>query len=381
MKRNLVVFFGGRSVEHDVSVITAAQVIQNADVKKYEVIPIYISQDGSFHYVEKESDTKEFLMNIAGRKTPVQIDSVNGTISIKKSFLSFAGSRGVIKTIDVAFPAFHGTYGEDGSFQGMLELANVPYVGSGVAASAVGMNKVLFKELMSFHKIPILPWQVIPKTEIDDNFKVDLNLNYPAIVKPANLGSSIGIKKVSNDNEIREALKIIFHLDNEAVAEPYIEDIMEVNCSILGNLKNNQASVCEQPLSEKEVLSFEDKYLAGGKGTKNKLQGMASQGRKIPAPISLEQTKQIQNLAQDVFRYCGCSGVARIDFLINRKDGSIYVNEINTIPGSLSFYLWEASGMSFRELIDELVDIADKNFANRNSLQRTFESALLKKFL
>ena len=246
MKRNLVVFFGGRSVEHDVSVITAAQVIQNADVKKYEVIPIYVSQDGSFHFVEKESDTKEFLMNIAGRKAPVQIDSVNGTISIKKSFLSFAGSQGVIKTIDIAFPAFHGTYGEDGSFQGMLELANVPYVGSGVTASAIGMNKVLFKELMSFHKVPILPWQVVSKTEIDDNFKVDLNLNYPVIVKPVNLGSSIGIKKVNNDNEMREALKIIFHLDNEAVAEPFIEDIMEVNCSILGDPKNNQVSVCEQ---------------------------------------------------------------------------------------------------------------------------------------
>ena len=308
-------------------------------------------------------------------RNSVLIDMSKGELIFKKKLLSNFISKKI--KIDVAFPTFHGTYGEDGSFQGLFEVANVPYIGSGVAASAIGMNKNLFKKLMEFHKIPILPWQTVTKWNFTKDFQ--LKFEYPLIVKPVNLGSSIGVKKVNNFNEFKEALEIIFNLDFEALVEPYLENMMEINCSVLGSKAKQDVSVCEQPVSAKKILSFEDKYLKGGK--KIKVQGMASQDRRIPAHLTNEQTYLIQNLAKNVFQYCECIGVARIDFMIDKDTQKIYVNEINTIPGSLSFYLWEASGISFQELIDRLVDIAIRENVEKNSIQRVFKSPLIEKYL
>lgn len=372
-KKNLIIFFGGESVEHDVSIITGAQAVQNADPQKYNIVPVYLSQNGEFHVAEKNPDMEEFFRKIFTLKKPATINVSTGELIIEKS-LNFINKK--IK-IDVAFPTFHGTYGEDGSFQGLLEMAHIPYVGSGVAASAVGMNKDLFKKVMDFHKIPILSWQTINKWDYDKNFQP--KFAYPLIIKPTNLGSSIGVSKVNNSEELDKALEIIFHLDYEALIEPYLDNMIEINCSVLGSRAKQDVSVCEQPMSAKEILSFEDKYLTGGK--KTKIRGMASQDRRIPAPLSQEQTQLIQNLAKDVFRYCECSGVSRIDFMIDKNTNKIYVNEINTIPGSLSFYLWEASGISFQELIDKLVNIAIEEDNEKNKIQKVFKSPLAEKYL
>jgi len=372
-KKNLVIFFGGRSVEHDVSLITGWQAVKNANPQKYNIIPIYLSQKGEFCFLNPSSDQKKFFQEISRYQKQGLIDYSTREIIFKKTSPLSLNKK--IK-IDVAFPAFHGTLGEDGSFQGLLEMAGIPYVGSGVLASAIGMNKDFFKKIMSFYQIPILPWQTVTQESFTDNFQP--RFNYPLIAKPVNLGSSIGVKKVNNRQELKNALEVIFNLDCEAMLEPYLEKMSEINCSVLGSKIKQEASVCEQPIPAKDILSFEDKYLKGGK--KTKAQGMAGLDRKIPAPISKEQTNLIQNLAKKVFQVCECSGVARIDFMIDNKTQKIFVNEINTLPGSLSFYLWQASGMSFQELIDKLVEIAYQEREEKNHLQRTFTSSIIKHF-
>ena len=371
--RNLVVFFGGKSVEHDVSIITGLQVIQNTNPANYRVIPIYWTQENKLLPTMQGDNPKTLIQNILKRGIKADLGIGNRALILKPERL-FAGEKRI--PIDIAFPCFHGTHGEDGSFQGLLELMGVPYVGSGVLASALGMNKRVFKDLMQRHDIPVLEGYRILASARRGTIRIPFR--YPVIVKPTNLGSSIGVKKAHTWDEVEEALDVIFHLDTEALVEPFLERMTEINCAVLGSAIGAETSLCEEPISAQEVLSFEDKYLHGGK--KMKSHGMASSDRNIPALITKEQTAAVQRLAKEVFTICGCAGVARVDCMVDKHAGKIYVNEINTIPGSLAYYLWEASGVSFRELIDKLVAIADEEYRQKSALLRTFESAVLKNF-
>jgi len=371
--KNMIVLFGGPSVEHDVSVITAIQAMQNVDMQKYQIFPIYWSKSSAFHYLP--SVLKDGKMPEPARiAKEAKVIFGHQTMHIEKRSVLSLGFENV--HVDVALPIFHGTAGEDGSIQGLLEVLEIPYSGCNVAASAIGMDKVLFKSVMQQNSNPAFDCQLIPKSAYPEIGKI--SFPYPVIVKPVHLGSSIGVKKAVSDVEVKDALEIIFELDTHAMIEPFLENMMEVNCSVLGNSDSCTSSVCEQPMGADEVLSFADKYLRGGKNKSGmKSGGMDSLSRRIPAPIDQNLEMQIKTYAQLIYKAVGCSGVVRIDFMIDKNTNNIYVTEINTIPGSLSYYLWEASGVSYADLIDKLVESAEYEYNKKHSLMRTYESELL----
>ncbi|HYU20859.1 MAG TPA: D-alanine--D-alanine ligase family protein, partial [Chloroflexota bacterium] len=293
------------------------------------------------------------------------------------------GSRRTRSTlVDVVFPIVHGTFGEDGTIQGLLELADVPYVGAGVVGSAVGMDKIVMKAAFRAHGLPTVEytwftrqrWREAREQVIEE---VEAALRYPLFIKPANLGSSIGITKATDRLSLAEALDVAAHYDRRLLVEESFEGAMEINCSVLGN-QEPIASVCEQPVRWTDILSYEDKYLRGSKA-KDSGGGMAEAERRIPAPISAELTAEVQRMAIEAFRAIDCAGLARVDFLVDPEQGRIRVNEINTMPGSLSFYLWEPSGISFPALIDRLIELAFERHRERQRTTFTYDSALLQR--
>lgn len=352
------VIFGSRSVEHEVSIVTALQVMQAANTNKYEIVPIYITKEGNWV-------TGKELLNLESFK-----DLTLSVSGLQKAFIApdtfveslVGGSRKwfgkkVLKKIDVAFPLVHGTYGEDGTLQGLLELANIPYVGAGVLGSALGMDKIAMKAVFKENQLPVLNYIWFLRNEWKNKqndiiSKIELALKYPLFVKPANLGSSIGISKAKNREGLISAVDVASQYDRRLIVEESLEKGIEINCSVLGN-DEPVASVCEQAISWDQFLNYDEKYLRGGKAT-----GLKSAERRIPAPISQEHTQKIQELAIDAFKAIDCCGISRVDFLVNQKKDEIFLNEINTIPGSIAFYLWEASGITFSELIDKLINLA-----------------------
>jgi D-alanine-D-alanine ligase len=287
----------------------------------------------------------------------------------------------------VFFPIVHGTFGEDGTLQGLLELAGVAYVGAGVVGSAVGMDKIVMKAAFQAQGLPTVNhlwftrrrWQSAADDVADE---IERTLRFPLFVKPANLGSSIGITKATDRASLVEAVEVAAHYDRRLLVEESFEGGIEVNCSVLGN-DEPQASVCEQPIRWTEILSYEDKYLRGGKGKgaeDTRGEGMASLTRRIPAPIPPDLAAEVQRMAVEAFKAVDAAGVARIDFLVDPVSGRIAVNEINTLPGSLSFYLWEPSGLPFPALIDRLIELALERHRERQQTSYSFDSSLLQKF-
>lgn len=370
MKANIGVFFGGRSVEHEISVISALQAIQAIDRSRYDVTPVYISKTGQWY-------TGEQLLDVENYRKLDELLSNSTKIIMSPNFedYSFVASetKGLFKKplrgkIDIAFPILHGSFGEDGAMQGLFELMGIPYIGCDVLSSAVGMDKIMMKMVLKESGLPVVKyewfysknWQQDTQKHID---KVEQNLGYPVIVKPANLGSSVGIKKADNREELEEAVDYASSFAHKLLVEQTIVDLKEINCSVLGNYENAQASTCEEPLMSGEILSYQDKYVTKG-GNK----GMSGTKRKLPAEIPAEMSDKIKQLAIDTFQTLGCAGVSRIDFLIDQASNEVYVNEINTIPGSLSFYLWEATDKNFEQLVNDLIDTAFKNYREKNNL-------------
>ncbi|TSC87700.1 MAG: D-alanine-D-alanine ligase [Microgenomates group bacterium Gr01-1014_16] len=338
------------------AVITALQVMQNLDQDKYEVIPIYISKSGGWVI-----GNNKFL-------TPESYKDLDKLISGTKQ-LSLLPPKPLPK-IDVAFPVFHGPFGEDGTIQGFLEMLNIPYVGSGVLGSSLGMDKVLQKQVFSSHNLP----QVKHLWFYRDNLPKSVSLKYPLYVKPANGGSSIGTTKVHSSKELNDALEIAACYDRKIIVEESAEGFNEINISVLGNSGSKlRTSVCEQPVPSKEVLTFSDKYESGS----SKSAGMASAKRLIPAPIKPATAAKISDLAKTAFESLDCSGLARVDFLVSPDEKTIYINEINTIPGSLAFYLWQASNIPFPKLLDELIQLALTSHEDKNKTTYTFANNLL----
>ncbi|MCG6186380.1 D-alanine--D-alanine ligase family protein [Maribellus maritimus] len=359
MKTNIGVIFGGRSVEHEISVISALQAINAIDKNKYNVIPIYINKAGKWLTgdVLLEVETYKSEEKIIKECTEIIIDTHSNNFNLYKKTL---WSLKLIASVDVVFPVIHGSNGEDGTLQGFLELKNIPYVGSNVLSSSTGMDKIVMKMILKESGLPVVDYLWFYDKEWHINKQEILKkinkLAYPLIVKPSNLGSSVGITTAKNEEELESAVELAGEFSNRILVEKLVSDLQEINCSVIGNSDKQNASVCEEPLKSGDILSYNDKYTTKGGNSK----GMSSAKRQIPAQIAPELTKQIQELAKQTFKVLNSGGVARIDFLINKKDNTVYVNEINSIPGSLSFYLWEASDMDFTMLTNELIELALK---------------------
>lgn len=378
----VAVMFGGKSVEHEVSIITGLQVIENMNKEKYEPIPVYVGRDGRWYTGKDLLDISNYkdIPSLLKKCEQVVLPPVPGLNKLyyypfRKKFMS---KEYDYIDVDVIFPAFHGTHGEDGTMQGLFQLANIPYVGSGVVGSATGMDKVIMKDIFKANNLPIVNYLWFLRKEYEKNKEamldlIESKLKYPMFVKPANLGSSIGISKAKNRDELFDAIEIAIYYDRKIIVEEAVKDPMEVNCSVMGIDKDLGVSLCEMPVPWEEFLSYQDKYMRKEKG------GKGSTTRQIPAPIPEEKTKEIQELAKKVFQILDCSGLARIDFLLEKETMKVYVNEINTIPGSFAFYLWKPLGISFEKLIDKLIEYAVERHKEYARNMYTFETTLLLK--
>lgn len=380
---NVAVMFGGRSVEHEVSVITGLQVIENIDKTKYNVFPVYISKEGRWYTGDELLDVKNYsdVARLLSRSRQVVMTPIPG---LKKLYF-YPFKTGVFKrepesiNIDVAFLAFHGAHGEDGTMQGLLELADIPYVGSGVAGSAVGMDKIIMKDIFKANGIPVVNYTWFLRKNYEKNRDaviedIESKLRYPLFVKPANLGSSIGIGRAGTREELACAIEIASKYDRKVIVEEAVNNPVEINCSVIGIDDEVEASLCEMPISWQEFLSYDDKYMRS-EGVK----GMKGAARKIPAPIPEDKAQEIKNLALKAFKVLDCAGISRIDFLMEKESMKVYVNEINTLPGSFAFYLWEPLGIPFKDLIDKLIQLAIKRHEDDQKNIYTFDTKLLLK--
>lgn len=388
MKLNIAVFFGGESVEHEVSIISAHQAIEALDKNKYNVIPVYVSKERKLYVSDLLKDMSNYkdLKQLISQCTQVSIASEDNRVVIRPVKTSLFG-RKELGTIDVAIPVMHGTNGEDGTIQGFFEMLKVPYAGCDLYGAAIGQDKVLQKNVLSDNNLPITNWFWVYGSEMDTHQNEILDkvhrLIYPVIIKPARTGSSVGISIAHNDEEYLACFDEARQYDEKIITEKVVKPMREINCSVVGDSYSCVASVLEEvsSVSQDELLSFSDKYLGGGKSTKSQgSKGMASTARIVPAPLTDEQTRLVQQLAKETFRVLGTSGVCRIDFLMDADTKKVYVNEINTIPGSLAFYLWQAAGVSFSELMDKLVELALDRERRRSKMTFSYETNILSNF-
>ncbi len=419
MKLNVAVVFGGKSTEHDISIISALQAIENIDKEKYNVIPIYIDKKGDFYYSKEDllSKTSNFKdqAGLVKKCKNVSFIKIKNHTYIRNNDVSLMSDK-IDIAIDVAFLIVHGTNVEDGNLQGYFHTLNLPVVGPDTLSAAVSMDKYIMKEYWKAIGIPVIDGIRFDKNDFKDVNgivdKLEKELGYPLIVKPVNLGSSIGIKKGSDRESLIDALELAFSFTDIILVEKAITNMREINCAVIGDKFNCETSVLEEPFGNDEILSFADKYMSGGgakgaKGTKTGAKygdvgektvnigakngnvgaklcepsgaksGMASLKRKIPAELEESVADKIREYAVKAFKYMGCTGVARIDFIIDKSTGQIYANEINSIPGSLSYYLFEPKGIKYDELIDRLINIAIENYKREEKLNYTFESSVI----
>ena len=359
MKIKIGVIYGGETVEHEVSVISALQAMNNLNEDKYDIVPIYISKDRIWYTGHMLRDI-EFYKEFEDEKkyaTKVMLYKKGKTFLLQRTTGLF---RKDITDLDVILPVVHGNNVEDGSLAGLLDSIGIPYVGSHVLGGALGQDKVVMKQVMESVNLPIVPYTWFYDSEYLDNkeniLKEIKKIGFPVIVKPATLGSSIGIEVAKNEKDIESKIEDAMEYDTKIVVEKVIENLTEVNASVLGNYEYQKVSPLEEVMGEDEILSFADKYLGNAKSKGTASKGMASTSRIVPARISEKLTKEIQDTAKQVFKVLNLSGVCRVDFLIDNKENKFYVNEPNTCPGSLSFYLWKEAGMKYSELLDEMVD-------------------------
>ena len=381
MKTNVAVFYGCRSVEHEVSIISAVQAMHAIDREKYDITPVYVTKDGEMYTGDALFTIEEYrdLPALFKKSQKVNFIRENGKVMMKYEKSGLFSKKD--KEINVAFPIVHGTNCEDGTIQGFFEFLNLPYVGCDIISSAVGMDKAVFKDVLKNAGLPVLDCITVrareymtQRDEITD--KITEKIGFPLIVKPVNLGSSVGITKVNSIEALDEAITLGFSFADKILIEHAVTAIREVNCSVLGDSDSCEASVCEEPFMNDDILSYEDKYMGNSKnGGSSK--GMASLGRKIPAEISDEMTEEIRTLACKIFKAIGASGVVRIDFIIDTEENKVYANEINTIPGSLSFYLWEPTGVPYKELLSRMIDLAFRRQRNRENISYTINTNIL----
>ena len=378
---NIGVIYGSRTCEHDVSIISALQAAQALDTKNYNITYIYIGREGTWYTGEALADVKFYEHFDAAKLTRVLPAGENGKLVLyhlpekKKLFGGAAAER--VAVLDVVMPVLHGLNGEDGTLQGMLELFDVPYTSAGVMGSAVGMDKITMKLLFKGCGFPVIEgvwfdrgrWSRERDGVMDE---CEDKLGFPLIVKPANLGSSIGINIAHDRNQLEDAIETAAAYDHRILVEKAVSPLREVNCSVLGYGDHVETSELEMPVTKEEFLTFRGKYMCNAKGAG----GMASQVRLIPAPISEQAAQTVRDLAVRAFRAMDLKGVVRIDFILDENE-NVFINEANTIPGSLAFYLWEPKGVSFSALLDGMVECAFSAWADRKASVFSHDSTLL----
>jgi D-alanine-D-alanine ligase len=400
------VAFGGRSVEHDVSIITGVQAVEVLS-ERHQPLPIYISRSGSWYAGPELRELAAYRSGQGPSAPEVSFDLHRGRLMPLGGGGSLlrGGRRPQPIELDAIVVATHGTQGEDGCLEGALELACLPYVGPPVGAAAAAMDKIVTKAILKAAGLPVLEHLALRREDFERDpaasvAAITQRFSLPVYVKPASLGSSVGVSRCEQAAQLHDALELCFELDRACVVEPAVQGGVEVNCAVLGRPgATSRVSFCEQPVAAEGFLSFEDKYMGGGKGEGKQGPvaapagagaaagakasegakggpGMQSARRLIPAPIGEQATQRVQQLAQQTFEAFGCAGVSRVDFLID-AGGEIYVNECNTIPGSFSFYLWEPAGLPFVDLMDELLDIAFAEQAEKGKTTTVFATNLL----
>ncbi len=420
MKKNVLIIYGSDSTEHDISILSAMQIYNAVDKDKYNVTMVYISRNGKW-YTGQKLDRIDTYKNFDIKSLKEVSILPNNNLLYIKHFNSFKPH----KKVDCAILSLHGKNGEDGTIQGLLELAKIPYTSSGVLGSCVGLDKILMKQIFEANNVPITKHEILLKSEYDsENFditRITKKLKFPVVVKPNSLGSSIGISFAKNKEELLDALNIAFMFDDKVIIEKCIKNLLEVNISVLGDGADCILSQTEEVQNESGLLSFEKKYLSNTPSktskkenlqknnvkwqknsqnnqnlikkdikiknlsvkTQNNLTtystkiGMQNLGRIMPARISKEQSRLINRLAKKIFEITNSKGVVRIDFMIDKKTSQVYANEINTIPGSFAFYLWQRKGYDFTKLADKLIDIAINHFKQKSKLLSTFNSSVL----
>ena len=389
MKTKVAMMFGGKTVEHEVSVISGIQALKAMDTDKYEVIPVYMTKENDM-YTGADIGKIEAYKDIPGllkRSQRVIMVNDGGRVQlVPYPAKMFGGQKPV--SIDIAFPVVHGTNVEDGALQGYLKTVGVPFVGPDVTSSAISMDKFITKAVLKEAGVPVLDATVYTMADYEDPGKIaddiEKTFGYPVIIKPVNLGSSVGIGVAKSRDELIDAVDDAFRYAARIMAEHAISKLREINCSVLGDENGAEASECEEPLTSGEILSYEDKYVNGGGkkggakgGSGSKGAGMANLSRKIPSELSPEKREEIRELAVKAFKALGCCGVSRIDFMIDEEEDKLYFNEINPIPSSLSFYLWEPVGVPYSELLDRMIQLALKRARIEDSLTFTFDTNIL----
>ncbi|HOO67858.1 MAG TPA: D-alanine--D-alanine ligase family protein [Bacilli bacterium] len=386
MKLRVGVIFGGESVEHEVSIITGVQAMMYMDEEKYEIIPIYITKDREWYTgnLLKNMDIYSDMELLKKYATNVVLYNKGNTFVLQKK----TGVKRIVNYIDLILPVVHGTNTEDGTLQGYLELIGIPYVGSNIYSAAVGQDKVFQKQIFEASDILITKYIWFFDNEYKENESEILEkakkLGYPLMVKPARLGSSVGISKAKDEAELKEAIEEAIKYDEKVVVEKVVENLVEVNCSVMGNYEYQETSELEEVMGTDEFLSYRDKYIGNGSkklGVKSpSSKGMVATDRVLPARLDEKMSNQVRALAKKVFVVTNASGVVRIDFLLDKKDGKVYVNEINTIPGCLSFYLWTPINKSYKELLDDIISLAVRTYKRKKRKIFTFDSNILSNF-
>jgi len=376
----LGVIFGGESVEHEVSIISAVQAMNKMDTAKYEIIPIYITKDKKWYTGEILKDIETYQdMSLLKRysKNVVLIEKKGRFVLQSQGFF-----KKEVKELDLVFPIVHGTNVEDGVLQGYLRTVGIPFVGSDVLASAIAQDKVVQKQIFECSKLPITDYVWFYDSEyLEDSeeiIKKVKKLGYPVIVKPASLGSSVGIGTAHDEEELKSRIEDAINYDTKIVVEEMVKNLTEVNISVVGNYEKQDLSVIEEVISDTDLLTYEDKYINGGK--KGSSKGMLSATRKIPADLTQKQEEQVKEIATQAFKALNSSGNVRIDFLVDKKTKKIYINEVNSCPGSLAFYLWEPLNIDYTELLDRMINIAIKNYKKRLNKTYSFDTNILQGF-
>lgn len=383
MKTRVAVLFGGHSVEHEVSIISGIQALRALDPVKYEAFPVYISKDNRFYIGENLGQVESYrdMKACLAAAQPVLPVAGDGCVELVRHPARKFGNN-VLAAFDVAVPVVHGTNVEDGTLMGLLEMLNIPYASCDVTSSALGMDKFAMKAVLRQAGVPVLEARQYTGREYAADGErildeIEQVFGYPVIVKPVNLGSSVGISKAGDRQSLLDALDLAVSFSPRVLVERAVPHLREINCAVLGDADSARPSACEEPLNAKDILTFGDKYLSGGSKKTGVSDGMTDLKRRCPAELPEGMTEQVQALAVKTFQALGCLGVARIDFLNDRESGELWVNEINTIPGSLAFYLWQEVGVSFSQLMDELVALAFKRQRERQKLTFTYESNIL----
>lgn len=387
MKINIAVFFGGMSTEHEISCISANQAMKALDTDKYEIIPIYISKNNDLYTGDLLFDLANYydLNALEDKLDKVTLYKDGNKAYVKPIKTSLLNKN--IKSIDVAFPVVHGSNIEDGSLAGYLEMLNIPYTSSNVLGSAVGQDKAVMKAILEKENINMVPWFILYEDDLNDKESIinkARELTYPLICKPANLGSSIGIEIIHNEEELIDKITECFKYDFKVVVEKMITDLKEINISVMNIDGKAEVSVIEEVFKGDELLSFKDKYESGQKSSKAKMsggsKGMASTDRIIPANIDEDMRIKVEEMALKAYKALNADGVVRIDFMIDNQNNNVYLNEINNIPGSLAFYLWDKKNIDFSKECDYLINNAIRRFANKEKKTYSFDTNILSNY-